>query len=68
MINNIYKSHMYLLIMASYPPGPQKMKLDYNVDRKIYDEFAKLCSRKGFALQVIIERLMKKFTETGGQI
>jgi len=51
--------------MASYPPGPQKMKIDYNIDRKIYDDFAKNCSRKGFAPQVIIERLMAKFNQTG---
>jgi hypothetical protein len=51
--------------MAATPPGPQKMKIDYNIDRKIYDEFAKQCSRKGFAPGVIVERLMKRFTETG---
>ncbi len=51
--------------MASYPKGPQKMKIDYNIDRQTYDEFVKACSRKGFAPQIIIEKLMKKFTETG---
>lgn len=51
--------------MASYPPGPQKMKIDYNIDRKIYDDFAKACSRKGFAPQVIIEKLMARFNQTG---
>ena len=51
--------------MASYPPGAQKMKIDYNIDRKIYDDFAKACSRKGFAPQVIIEKLMAKFNLTG---
>ena len=51
--------------MAATPPGPQKMRLDYNVDRKIYDDFAKNCSRKGFAQQIIIEKLMKKFNDTG---
>ncbi|HOW36976.1 MAG TPA: hypothetical protein PLK34_01890 [Candidatus Pacearchaeota archaeon] len=51
--------------MASYPPGPQKMKIDYNIDRKVYDEFVKACSRKGFAPQVIVEKLMTKFNETG---
>ncbi|MCX6746985.1 MAG: hypothetical protein NTU63_02520 [Candidatus Pacearchaeota archaeon] len=51
--------------MASYPPGPQKARIDYNIDRKTYDEFAKTCSRKGFAMQVIIEKMMKKFNETG---
>ena len=51
--------------MASYPPGPQKARIDYNIDRKTYDDFVKSCSRKGFAPQVIVEKLMKKFTDTG---
>lgn len=51
--------------MASYPKGPQKMKIDYNIDRQTYDEFVKACSRKGFAPQIIVEKLMKRFTETG---
>jgi len=51
--------------MASTPPGAQKMRLDYNVDRKIYDDFAKACSRKGFAPQIIVEKLMAKFNQTG---
>ncbi|HTZ42192.1 MAG TPA: hypothetical protein VMC07_03230 [Candidatus Omnitrophota bacterium] len=51
--------------MASYPKGPQKQKIDYNIDRQTYDEFVKACSHKGFAPQVIVEKLMKKFTETG---
>jgi len=51
--------------MASTPPGAQKIKIDYNIDRKTYDDFAKNCSRKGFAPQVIVEKLMNKFNETG---
>jgi len=51
--------------MASTPPGAQKMKLDYTIDRKVYDDFAKACSRKGFAIQVVIEKLMAKFNQTG---
>jgi hypothetical protein len=51
--------------MASYPPGPQKMKLDYNIDRGTYDAFIKACSHKGFAPQVIVEKLMAKFNQTG---
>lgn len=51
--------------MASYPPGPQKARLDYSVDKKTYDEFAKACSRKGFAPQVILEQAMRKFVQTG---
>lgn len=51
--------------MAATPPGPQKMRIDYNIDRKTYDDFAKACSRKGFAPQIVVEKLMRKFTETG---
>jgi len=51
--------------MAATPPGAQKRKIEYNVDRKIYDDFMKTCSRKGFAPQVLIERFMKKYNETG---
>ena len=51
--------------MASYPPGAQKAKLDYTVDRKAYDEFVRVCSRKGFAPQVILEQAMRKFAQTG---
>jgi len=51
--------------MASYPPGAQKAKLDYTVDRKAYDDFVRACSRKGFAPQVILEQAMKKFVQTG---
>ena len=51
--------------MASYSPGAQKAKIDYVIDRKIYDEFVRVCSRKGFAPQVILEKAMQKFTQTG---
>ena len=51
--------------MASTPPGAQKMKIDYIIDRKVYDDFVKSCSRKGFAPQVIVEKLMAKFNQTG---
>ena len=50
--------------MAATPPGDKKRKLDYNVDQVVYDEFAKNCSRKGFAPQVILEKLMDKFNQT----
>lgn len=51
--------------MAATPPGSKKRKLDYNVDQATYDDFAKACSRKGFAPQVILEQAMRKFTQTG---
>lgn len=51
--------------MASTPKGPQKMKLDYYIDRGTYDTFIKKCSEKGYTAHVVIERLMKRFIETG---
>jgi len=51
--------------MASTPPGAKKRKLDYNVSQPIYDDFVKVCSRKGLAPQIIIEQAMKKFTQDG---
>ncbi len=51
--------------MAATPPGAKKRKLEYNVDQAVYDEFVKVCSRKGFAPQIILEQAMKKFSQTG---
>ncbi len=51
--------------MAATPPGAKKRKLEYNVDQNVYDEFMKMCSRKGFAPQIILEQAMKKFNQTG---
>ena len=50
--------------MAATPPGPRKQKLDYTVDRDVYDMFMKACSNKGYAPQVVIEKAMRKFAET----
>ena len=51
--------------MAATPKGPQKMKLDFNVDRTAYDNFIRACSHKGYAPQIVIEKLMLRFTDTG---
>ena len=51
--------------MAATPKGPQKMKLDYNIDRGTYDNFIRACAAKGYAPQIILERLMTKYIETG---
>ncbi|MBN2880681.1 hypothetical protein JXM83_01390 [Candidatus Woesearchaeota archaeon] len=50
--------------MAASLKAAKKMKIDYNIDREIYDNFVKACTRKGFTPNVIIERLMKKFNDT----
>lgn len=50
--------------MASYPPGAKKQRVEYTIDKQIYDAFMKAVSLKGFAPQVIVEKAMKKFAET----
>jgi hypothetical protein len=50
--------------MAATPPDAQKRRLEYNVDRRVYDDFMKSCSNKGFAPQVVLEKLMAKFNQT----
>lgn len=54
--------------MGTYPPEAKKREMKANIDQKVYDDFAKLCSRKGFAMQVIIQKMMEKFLQSGGQI
>ncbi len=51
--------------MAATPPGAKKRKMDYMIDQATFDEFAKACSRKGYAPQVILEQAMRKFTQNG---
>ncbi|GBE18651.1 hypothetical protein BMS3Abin16_01257 [archaeon BMS3Abin16] len=51
--------------MAGSPKAAKKMKIDYNIDRGIYDTFIKACTRKGYTPNVVVERLMKKYIETG---
>lgn len=51
--------------MAASPKDAQKMRLDYNVDRHVYDEFVKACGRKGYSQQVVVEKLMQRFIQTG---
>lgn len=51
--------------MAATPKKPQKFRIDYNIDKQTYDDFVKACARKGYAPNVVVERLMKKFNDTG---
>ncbi len=51
--------------MAATPKKAQKVRIDYNIDKPTYDEFVKACVKKGYAPNVVVERLMKKFNETG---
>lgn len=54
--------------MAATPKGPQKVRIDYNIDKPTYDDFVRLCSKKGYVPTVIVERLMKYYIQKGGQI
>ncbi|MEK6968687.1 MAG: hypothetical protein AABX51_08765 [Nanoarchaeota archaeon] len=51
--------------MAASPKAPQKGRIDVNIDKAIYDLFIRNCASKGYAPSTIIERLVKKFNETG---
>ena len=51
--------------MAATPKKPQKVRLDYNIDKEIYDMFVKACGQKGYAPGIVVERLMKRYNETG---
>lgn len=54
--------------MAATPPGARKRKLDFMIDQSTFDDFMKTCSKKGFAPQVEIEILMRKYIQSQGQI
>ena len=51
--------------MAATPKGPQKAKLEYYVDKATYDNFVRACTSKGYAPQIVIEKLMQKYNQTG---
>jgi hypothetical protein len=54
--------------MASTPKGPQKVRAEYNLDKPTYDDFVRMCSKKGYTPTVIIERMMKKYIDQDGQV
>ena len=62
---NFIKKQQYDFIMAATPKGPQMSRLDVNIDKATYDTFVKTCAQRGFSSKVIIEKLVKKFNETG---
>jgi hypothetical protein len=51
--------------MAATPPDAQKREMKFMIDRQTFDNFAKNCSRKGFAMQIVVEKMMQKFNQTG---
>ena len=47
--------------MAATPKGIAKIKLDMMVvERSVYDEFTRWCSKHGYSANVLIERFMKE--------
>jgi len=51
--------------MAATPKGPQKVRIDYSIDKPTYDDFVRQCSRKGYAPGIVVEKMMRRYTETG---
>jgi hypothetical protein len=54
--------------MAATPKKPQVIKLDYSIDKEIYDDFVRLCVKTRYSPKVVIERLMKKYNDGSVQI
>ena len=51
--------------MAATPKGPQKVRIDYNIDKPTYDSFVRQCGNKGYAPGIVVEKMMKRYVETG---
>ncbi len=51
--------------MAATAKKPKKVRIDYNIDKQIYDDFIRNSTKIGYSPNVIVEKLMKKFNETG---
>ena len=51
--------------MAASLKAAKKVKIDYNIAKEIYDEFIRQCTRKGYAPNAVVEKMMVKYTETG---
>lgn len=54
--------------MAAKPKAAQKVTIKYDIGKETYDDFVRLVSKKGFVPKVIVERLMKKYIDSNGQI
>ncbi len=51
--------------MAASPKGAQVAKLDVMIDKMTYDTFIRACNSKGYSPKVVLEKLMKRYNETG---
>lgn len=54
--------------MAAKPKAAQKVRIDYNISKEVYDDFVRMTSKKGFVPTVIVEKLMKNYVEKGGNM
>ncbi|MFH2020190.1 MAG: hypothetical protein ABIJ34_02185 [archaeon] len=52
--------------MAATPKKTQVIKLDYAIDKEIYDNFIRTCVKTRYSPKVVIEKLIKKYTD--GQV
>jgi len=51
--------------MAARPKDAQKVAVGWNIDKEVYDNFIKACTKGGWAPQIVAERLIRRFNETG---
>jgi hypothetical protein len=51
--------------MAASLKKQAKVEIKYGIDKETYDEFAKVCSKKGVAPNIIVEKFMQKYNQTG---
>ena len=54
--------------MAATPKKAQVIKLDYMIDKEIYDNFIRICVKTQYAPKVVVEKMIKKFNDNNGQI
>ncbi|MDD3174949.1 MAG: hypothetical protein PHU51_00560 [Candidatus Nanoarchaeia archaeon] len=51
--------------MAASLKKQAKVEIKYGIDKEIYDNFVRACSKKGFAPNVVVEKFMEKYNQTG---
>lgn len=46
--------------MAATPKGISKIKLDMVVERTVYDDYVRWCSKHGYSANVLVEKFMRE--------
>ena len=46
--------------MEATPKGISKIKLDMVVERSVYDDYVRWCSKRGFSANVLLEKFMRE--------